>query len=103
MKARPERSMSTPPSPSIRSSTSCFAWQRFSALGATQRLDEDPSAHGALSDNLPWVLLELDALERSLADEAIPGPAGELGPDDELRAQPLGVAGSGAGHGRRER
>ena len=49
------------------------------------------------------VLLELDALVGGLADEAVAGPAGELGSDDELRAQPLGVAGGRAGRRRRER
>ena len=57
----------------------------------------------ALADDLARVLLELDALVGGLADEAVAGPAGELGSDDELRAQPLGVPGGGARRRRRER
>ena len=52
---------------------------------------------------LRGILLELDALVGRLADEAVAGPAGELGADDELRAEPVGVPGGGARRRRRER
>ena len=49
------------------------------------------------------VLLELDALVGGLTDQAVAGPARELGADDELRAQPLGIASGRAGRRGRER
>ena len=60
-------------------------------------------AYAGAREMTSWVLLELDALVGGLADQAVAGPAGELGADDELRAQPLGVAGGRAGRRRRER
>src|SRR4029079_13245853 len=57
----------------------------------------------ALTNDGPRVLLELDALVGGLADEAVGGPAGELGADDELRAQPLRLAHRGPRGWRRER
>src|SRR5512134_3326421 len=49
----------------------------------------------ALAEDRPRVLLVLEALVGGLANEAVAGPAGELGADDELGAQPLGIAGGG--------
>src|SRR6478609_6975869 len=61
-----------------------------------------PSPLGALTDDLVRVLLELDALVCGLTDQTVTGPAGKLGADDELRAQPLGIASSRAGRRGRE-
>src|SRR6478672_3900530 len=61
------------------------------------------SAFGALADDLVRVLLELDALVSGLADQAVAGPARELGADDELWAQPLGIASGRARRRCRER
>src|SRR6476469_2388596 len=67
--------------------------------------DRPPSSSvgGALADNLPRILLELDALEGRLADEAVTGPAGELGADHELRTEPVGVPSGRPRNGRVER
>src|SRR5258706_8762068 len=57
----------------------------------------------ALADDFARVLLELDALVGGLTDEAVAGPAGELGADGELGPHPLGVSGGRARGRRRER
>ena len=50
---------------------------------------------GSFSGSMP--------LYDGLADEAVAGPAGELGADDELGAEPVGVPGGGPRHRCRER
>ena len=61
------------------------------------------SGRGGLAADRARVLAQIETLVGGLAHEAVARPAGELGADDELRAQPLGVAGSCSRRRRRER
>jgi hypothetical protein len=60
-------------------------------------------AFRSFADDASRILFGLDALVGRLPDEAVGRPAGELGADDELRAQPSSVAGSGPWRRRGER
>src|SRR5690242_21123115 len=60
------------------------------------------SGLGPLPDDLPRILLELDALVGRLPHEPVARPARELGADHELRPQPVGRARRGSWRGRRE-
>ena len=57
----------------------------------------------AFADHLARILFELEALVGRLADETVRGPAGELGPDHELRSEPLGITRGGTWRRNRER
>src|SRR6185369_14769905 len=72
------------------------------SIGQTYATSSGRSGLGALADDLVRVLLELDALVRGLTHQAVAGPTGELGSDDELGAEPLGIASGRTGRRSRE-